>query len=110
MRPPGTDSRVTEGNYKTQDPIIPPPPMRPHQDGESDTHSEEQMGRSQTEACRSRNRRGSLTGASGHDQRRTRIWRGSLRVEDAVSECLDISSQRGPGCSPGSGRQRTEIS
>jgi hypothetical protein len=68
------------------------------------------MGRSLEEASGPRNQRGPATGTGRYDPRRTTIWRVSQRSEDAVSECLDIGSQGGSSYSPGSRRQRSEIS
>jgi len=109
MRPPCTDLWVIEGDYGPQVRTFPPSPVRSYRDGEPDTDSEDRMGRSQIEAYGTRNRRGSPTGASRHDQRCTRIWRGNLRFEDAVGQCIDVTSQTGTGCPRNHRRQRSEI-
>jgi hypothetical protein len=84
--------------------------VRSYRTGTTNTDPEDRTGRSLEEACGPRNQRGPTTATGRHDPRRTTIWRGSPRFQDAVSECVDVSSQSGSGCSPDPGRQRPEIS
>jgi len=68
------------------------------------------VGRSPEDINGPRNQRGTSTGTGRHDPRLTAIRRGSLRFEDAVSECLDLGSQSSPGRPLNSRGQRPEIS
>jgi hypothetical protein len=109
-RIPIADYLPTTQDQKPPNNAVPAPGERPYRARTTDTDSEEQAGRSLEETGGSRNQRRTLTGAGKRDPGRMVIWRGSPLFEDAVSECLDITSQSGPGCSPGSKGQRPEIS
>jgi hypothetical protein len=81
--------------------------VRPYRVRTTKADSQERERRSLEETTSSGNQRGSSTRAGRYDPGRTAIWRGSPRFEHAVSECVDVTSQSGPGYS---GRQRSEIS
>ena len=110
LRAPTTNNRPTTADHRPASKTVPTPAMRPYRAGTTNTDSTERTGRGLEETPASRNQRGSAIGTGRYDPGCTAIWRGSPRFEDAVSECVDISSQSGPSCSPGSGRQRPEIS
>jgi hypothetical protein len=110
LRAPTADYRPTAAGYGPPNEAVPAPAVRPHPARTTDTDSEDEAGRSPAEASGFGNQRRPATGTGRYDPGRTTIWRGSPRFEDAVSQCVDISSQSSPGGSPGSGRQRLEIS
>src|SRR5882757_3363186 len=111
VQPARGDRRPAESdNHPSGTDPTSPARVRSHQTGTTDTDPEERTGRSLEETSGPRNQRGPTAGTGRYDPGRTAIWRGSPRFEDAVSECLDVSSQGGSGCSPGPGRQRPEIS
>jgi len=110
LRAPTTDNRSTAADHRPANETVPAPAMRPYRAGTTNTNSQERTGRSLEETNGTRNQRGFATGTGRHDPRRTAIWRGSPRFEHAVSEWVDVSSRSSPGCSPGFGRQRPEMS
>jgi len=110
LQAPTADHQPTATNHGLAIKIVPASVVRSYRSGTTNSDPEERTGRSPAEASSPRNRRGLATGIGGHDPRRTAVWRGSPRFEDAVSECLDVGSQGGPGCPSSPGRQRPEIS
>jgi len=110
LRAPTTNNRSTAADHRPTGETVPAPAVRSYRAGTTNTDPEGRTGRSHEETTGSRNQRGATTGVGRYDLGRTAIWRGSPRFEDAVSECVDIGSQGSPGCPPGSGGQRPEIS
>jgi hypothetical protein len=110
QRAPTADYRPAAADYRSRNEAVPAPAVRPHRAQTTDTDSEEQAGRSLEETTSCRNQRGPSTATGQYDLGHTAIWRGSPQFEDAVSECLDVSSRNCSGYSPGSRRQRPEIS
>lgn len=84
--------------------------MGSYRDGNQNSNPADHAGQSQAETRSPDDRRGATRGFSSDDPRRIEIWRGSPQLEDAVNQCSHVGSQGGISCSPGSRRQRPEMS
>ena len=102
MRAPTTDHRSTAADHRSANEAVPAPAVRPYRAGATHSDSDKRMGRSLKETYGTRNRQGHVTRTRRYDPGCTAIWRGSPQFEDAVSKCIDISSESGTGGSPGS--------
>ena len=96
LRTPAADHRPTTANYGHPNEAVPATAVRSYRARTTNSDPEEWTGRSLEETSGPRNRRGSATGTGRHDLGRTAIWIGTPRFEDAVSECVDVSSPNGP--------------
>jgi hypothetical protein len=110
LRAPTADYRPATADHRPANEIVPAPAVRSYRARTTNPDAEDRTGRSLEETTSSKNQQGFTTGTGRYDPGSTAIWRGSPRFEDAVSECVDISSQSGSGGSPGARRQRSEIS
>jgi hypothetical protein len=110
VQPLRTDYQPAAADHGPTGQAVPAHSVQPHEDGTTDTYSAERMGRGQKETWGTRDRRGAPTRVGRCDPGSPAIRRGSPRFENAVSQCLDAGNQSGPGGSPSSGRQRSEIS
>jgi hypothetical protein len=110
LRVPTTNYRPTAADYRPTNETVPAQAVRPNRARTTDAGTEQPAGRRLEENDSSRYQRGASARTGQYDPGRRTIWRGSPQCEDAVRECLDVSSQGGPGHSPGSRRQRLEIS
>jgi len=98
------------GDYKPGGKSLPTGQIESFQDGEQNMGPNKRMGRIQKEICGTRHRQEAAGGTERNDPKRTAIWRGGLRLEDAVSQCSNICTQGSSGSSSGIGIQWPEIS
>jgi len=110
LRSPTANYRSAMADHRPTDEAVPALAVWSYRDGATDTNSDNRTGRSQEETRSHRKRRSTTEKTCTDDPVRTAIWKASPQFKDIVSECLDVGSEGGPSCSPGSRRQRPEIS
>jgi hypothetical protein len=110
VQPSTTNHQPAAADHRPTDAAVLASTEQSHGVGTTNTDSCERTGQCKEVTSRTRNGQGTSTRTGRYDLGHTAIWRCSPRFEDSVSKCIDVSSQSGPSCSPGSGLQRPEIS
>lgn len=108
-RSPSPDSRISEGNHRSEGPAVPASSLWPHWDGRRDSEPSGWPGRSLVAASDWRILGGIRSRHAQNNVSCKRTWRGGEECTEAINQCPNPGSEGGLGCSAEAWEQRTEI-